>query len=202
MQIKVYTIDLKLPRWLKRTMVLVVLPAILLVGIGAAVRAAVTFPVTVSTFAGGETLSSTKLNTNFGTLKDGLNQVQSSLVSTQSSLTSVQSSLASLQSQLSTGVGVKASSLAGTIKLVTQVHTKLWTVPGSASSAWSLSPSCDSTEAVVGGGCIADAADQWANVLITGSVPENDHWTCTVRNNEAAAVQMATEVVCGKIVIQ
>jgi hypothetical protein len=54
MKIKVYVIDLKLPRWLRRTLVFVGVPAVVL-GLGALVHAAL--PAPVATFADGTVLS-------------------------------------------------------------------------------------------------------------------------------------------------
>jgi hypothetical protein len=71
MKINVYTIEFNFPRWLKRGLVYGVLPAALLLGVGAVVRAA-TVPTLVS-FTNGDTLSAANINSNFSNLRDTIN---------------------------------------------------------------------------------------------------------------------------------
>lgn len=70
MHIKI-DIDFELPRWAKRTLVFVGVPATILLGVSALLRAD---PVSVpNTFADGETLSASKMNANFAALRDAIN---------------------------------------------------------------------------------------------------------------------------------
>jgi len=70
MRIKVYTIELKLPRWLKRTLAAGAAAAAL-AGVGAVVRAASVPSLTV--FNPGDTLSAASINANFKALQDAVN---------------------------------------------------------------------------------------------------------------------------------
>jgi hypothetical protein len=214
MQIKVYTIEFKLPRWVKRTLLFAGIPLAVLLGVGAAVRAAVTFPVAVSSFAESETLSATKLNTNLTTLQDGVNSLNTTLTSQQSTISSLQTSVASLQASLSTvqgqltsGDGVKASSLtSGTVQLATRILASGGLkVAAGTNSVYHPSPSCDlPNEFVLGGGCIGDANNQGSNVLVTGNLPDSSlpFWKCAVKNNATYEVTLVSEVVCGRLVIR
>jgi len=65
-------VDLEVPRWVKVGL-LGAIAALALVRTGLGVKAWAT-PVTVATFAANETLSSTKLNDQFKTLQDAVNQ--------------------------------------------------------------------------------------------------------------------------------
>ena len=182
MQIKVYTIEFKLPRWVKRTLLFAGIPIAVLLGVGAAVRAAATFPVAVTTFSVDEILSADKLNTNLTTLRDGVNALNTSVEA------------------------LKASSLtAGRIRLATRfAYSDGLQVAAGAGSIYYPSPDCSTSdnEFVVGGGCQADTANQWSNAFATESLPEGAHWKCAVKNNTAGIVTMVTWVVCGKIAIQ
>ena len=71
MKIKVYVIDLEMPRWAKRALVVGGAFAAVLVGATALVRAdTVSAP---NTFTDGETLSADKMNANFNALRDAIN---------------------------------------------------------------------------------------------------------------------------------
>jgi hypothetical protein len=71
MKIKVYVIDLEMPRWAKRALVVGGAFAAVLVGATALVRAdTVSAP---NTFTDGETLSAEKMNANFNALRDAIN---------------------------------------------------------------------------------------------------------------------------------
>jgi hypothetical protein len=89
MQIKVYTIELKFPRWLKRVLVYAGIPAVVLLGVGVVVRAQSTLPVSVQSFGQTETLSATKMNTNFDNLVSGINSLNTTVGSLQSSVASL-----------------------------------------------------------------------------------------------------------------
>jgi len=69
-KIKIYTIDLRFPRWARSPLVYGGIPALLLAA-GVIVHAA---PVSVpNTFSAGDTLSAAKLNANFKALQDAIN---------------------------------------------------------------------------------------------------------------------------------
>jgi hypothetical protein len=71
MKIKVYVIDLEMPRWAKRALVVGGAFAAVLVGATALVHAdTVSVP---NTFTDGETLSADKMNANFNALRDAIN---------------------------------------------------------------------------------------------------------------------------------
>jgi len=70
MQMKVYTIDIQLPRWLKRASVFGIVPAAALLGVVHYLRADVTVP---NSFSDGDTLSAKKVNDNFNALSTGIN---------------------------------------------------------------------------------------------------------------------------------
>ena len=71
MKIKVYVIDLEMPRWAKRALVVGGAFAAVLVGATALVHAdTVSVP---NTFQDGETLSADKMNANFNALRDAIN---------------------------------------------------------------------------------------------------------------------------------
>jgi hypothetical protein len=89
MQIKVYTIEVKLPRWLKRVLVFAGIPAVVLLGVAVAVRAQSTLPVSVQPFGPTETLSALKMNTNFDILVGGINSLNTTVSSLQSSVASM-----------------------------------------------------------------------------------------------------------------
>jgi hypothetical protein len=71
MKLKVYSIEFALPRWLKRTLVVSALSALVLIVVGVAVRAAGV--PTLTTFSPGEMLSSAAVNANFKALQDAVN---------------------------------------------------------------------------------------------------------------------------------
>lgn len=72
MQIKVYTIDVRFPRWLKRALVFGAIPAAVLLGTVHYLRADVTVP---NAFADGDTLSAARLNENFTALQTAMNSL-------------------------------------------------------------------------------------------------------------------------------
>ena len=190
MQIKIYTVDFRLPRWLKRTLIFAGVAAAILVGVSASIRAAT--PVAVTTYADGETLSAAKLNTNLANLKQGIDDLQTAL--------------SGVQGQLTSGTGVKASSIAaGSVRLATRyLSSDPVTVTAGIASGYSPSPNCDGpNEFVVGGGCQADAASQWSDAIATESLPQGGHWACAVKNNNpVASVSLVSWVVCGRIEVQ
>ena len=71
MKIKVYTVEFKTPRWLKKTLAYGVVPAALLFGVGTAVRAAGTW--TPRTFAQSSPISSSAMNSNFSEIAAYIN---------------------------------------------------------------------------------------------------------------------------------
>jgi microcystin-dependent protein len=77
MQIKVYTIDVHFPRWLKRALVFGAIPAAVLLGTVHYLRADVTVP---NIFSNGDTLSASRLNANFDALKTGIDAVATKAV--------------------------------------------------------------------------------------------------------------------------
>jgi hypothetical protein len=80
MQIKVYTIDVRLPRWLKRTCVFGALPAVVVLGLTHYLRADVPIP---NSFNNGDTLSAQKLNDNFTAVATGINALGASVTTLQ-----------------------------------------------------------------------------------------------------------------------
>jgi hypothetical protein len=205
MQIKVYTIEFKLPRWLKRALLFAGIPLAVLLGVGAAVRAAVTFPVAIAVtqFADTEVLSAKKLNDNLA----NLSVLQDAVNALNTDLSSLKTSLSDVRTQLTSGTGVKASSLAsGTVQLaVRPLASSGLKVAAGAYSAYHPSPSCDlENEFVLGGGCVGDANNQGSNVLVTGNVPDSSllFWKCAVKNNATYEVTLVSEVVCGRLVIR
>jgi microcystin-dependent protein len=79
MKINVYTIDIQLPRWLKRAIIFGAIPATVLLGTVHYLRADVAIP---NTFADGDTLSAAKVNANFAVLQGGINTLASTVSST------------------------------------------------------------------------------------------------------------------------
>jgi hypothetical protein len=80
MQIKVYTVDFEFPRWLKRSLLFAGIPIAILLGVGAAVKAAGALSnVSIVSFASGETLSADKMNANFGNLVTGINNLNTAV---------------------------------------------------------------------------------------------------------------------------
>lgn len=71
MKIKVYMLDVQFPRWLKRMGIFGGIPVAILLGLVHYLRADVAVP---NTFADGDTLSAVKMNANFKTLQDAINQ--------------------------------------------------------------------------------------------------------------------------------
>jgi hypothetical protein len=70
-QIKVYVIDVKVPRWARSLAIYGGIPAALMLGLSAVVRADVTLP---HTFVANETLTAASLNANFQALRDAINE--------------------------------------------------------------------------------------------------------------------------------
>jgi microcystin-dependent protein len=85
MQIKVYTIDVRFPPWLKRALVFGAIPAAVLLGTVHYLRADVTVP---NTFADGETLSAAKMNANFNSMKTGLDALATTVTTLQGTVSS------------------------------------------------------------------------------------------------------------------
>jgi hypothetical protein len=205
MQIKVYTIEFKLPRWVKRTLLFAGIPLVVLLGVGAAVRAAVTFPVAVDVtkFENTEVLSADKLNKNL----DNLTLLQDAVNALNTDVSSLKTSLSDIRGKLTSGDGVKANSLtSGTVQLATRILASGGLkVAAGASSVYHPSPSCDLTnEFVLGGGCVGDANNQGSNVLVTGNVPDSSlpFWKCAVKNNATYEVILVSMVVCGRLAIR
>lgn len=81
MKIKVYTVDVQLPRWLKRPLALSAITAVAAIAVVAAVRAA---PASVpNTFVDGEALSAAKMNANFTALTSQLDATNGTLATVQ-----------------------------------------------------------------------------------------------------------------------
>jgi microcystin-dependent protein len=78
MQVKVYTIDVQLPRWLKRAIVFGAIPAAVLLGAVHYLRADVTVP---NIFSNGDVLSAEKINANFSTLAATVTTLQGTVSS-------------------------------------------------------------------------------------------------------------------------
>jgi hypothetical protein len=70
MQIKVYVIDVRVPRWARRAAIYGGVPAAVMLGASALVWADVTLP---HTFTAGETLTAANLNASFEALRDAIN---------------------------------------------------------------------------------------------------------------------------------
>ena len=80
MQIRIYTIDVPFPRWLKRACVFGVFPAVILLGLTHYLRADVTLP---NTFKDGDTLSAKSINDNFATVATGINTLGATVTTLQ-----------------------------------------------------------------------------------------------------------------------
>jgi microcystin-dependent protein len=80
MRIKVYSVDVQLPRWLKRTAIFAGIPAAVLLGFLHYLRADVAVP---NTFSDGDTLSATKMNANFSALQTGINTLAATVTTLQ-----------------------------------------------------------------------------------------------------------------------
>jgi hypothetical protein len=76
MQINVYTIDFKLPRWLKRALIFAGIPGLVL-GIGAVVWA--TVAVDTSAISASNVISATTIKSNFDNLKAAVDGLQTTV---------------------------------------------------------------------------------------------------------------------------
>jgi hypothetical protein len=172
MKIKVYTIEFGLPRWVKRGLIYVGIPATVLLGIGAAVKAASTLPQ----FTVGSKLSSTGMNALVSAINEhttSINTLQAKFAATNITFTSRSDSAVA---------SVAANALSG------------W----KASPNCNYSQG----EFVAGGGCSATAGGIGdKNVLITASYAEGAHWACYFKNNDSVAVTVTSWVMCGKAVV-
>jgi microcystin-dependent protein len=83
MKVKVYAIDVQIPRWLRRAVVFGAVPAAVLLGAVHYLRADVAVP---NTFADNDTLSATRMNANFATLQSGMNALAATVTTLQGSL--------------------------------------------------------------------------------------------------------------------
>jgi hypothetical protein len=83
MEIKIYTVKLDPPRWLRRVLLYVVLPFGVLVGAALAVRAS----VSLTTFTANTPIKAAEVNANFKNLGDAIAQVQSNVATLQTGLT-------------------------------------------------------------------------------------------------------------------
>jgi microcystin-dependent protein len=83
MQVKVYTIDVRFPRWLKRAIVFSAIPTAVLLGAVHYLRADATVP---NTFADGDTLSAAKMNASFNALQSGINTLSATVATLQGSI--------------------------------------------------------------------------------------------------------------------
>jgi hypothetical protein len=79
-QIKVYTIDVKGPRWLVRALIFGAIPAMVLLGTLHYLRADVNVP---NSFADDDTLSAKKMNDNLTTLEAGINSLSATVTALQ-----------------------------------------------------------------------------------------------------------------------
>jgi len=93
MKIKVYVIDVKMPRWIRRALVFGAVPAVIL-GLGALVYAAVAVP----TFTDGAVLTAAPLNQ----LGQAINDLQAQINSLNGSFASANTNLGNLQTAGST----------------------------------------------------------------------------------------------------
>jgi microcystin-dependent protein len=81
MQIKVYAIEVKIPRWAKRAMVFGVIPVVVLLGTVHYLRAAdVSVP---HSFSNNDVLSALDMNENFDALKTGINNLAATVTTLQ-----------------------------------------------------------------------------------------------------------------------
>jgi hypothetical protein len=85
MQIKVYTIDVKLPRWLKRAVLFGAIPAAVMLGAVHYLRADVTVR---HSFTNGQLLSASDINDNFSDLQSGLNSLAGTVTTLQGTVSS------------------------------------------------------------------------------------------------------------------
>lgn len=86
MQIKVYTVDFELPRWLKRTIIYGAIPGLVFAA-GAVVHAqAGDGGAPLNVFANGETLSAERMNANFAVLESQIRSSNAVLTSVQQTM--------------------------------------------------------------------------------------------------------------------
>ncbi len=183
MKIKVYTIEFKTPRWLRNALTFVVVPGMILLGVGAAVRAAgLSSPL--KTFVTRTPISSGDLTSNFTALQNVVNGVSGAAVQNAMNATT-----ASTASNLSCNGCVAKSSIAGGAVLsslaVTVVDSNpAGTVfaPAGFSQPWA---SCPSGTTMIGGGCRSQtSAIQVFDMFMSQS--ENRYY-CSFQNNLGAA---------------
>jgi microcystin-dependent protein len=85
MQIKVYAMDVKLPRWFMRALLFGAIPAAVLLGAVHYLRADVSVP---NTYSDGDTLSAAKMNANFAALQGGINALAGTVATLQGAASS------------------------------------------------------------------------------------------------------------------
>jgi hypothetical protein len=192
MQIKVYTIDFKLPRWLKRGTLLVAIP-LLVVGIAAGVRAAVVFPIPlVEDYKDGDKLTAggtNGLNAKLNDLRDAANTLAASINSLQGGLTTAQSQISTIGTKLDTA-GVKVT--------LRNPENRSAALAGGAFSGWFNSNECTTDEILVGGGCLATDGSVAVNAMIIADYAEGKHWMCAFKNNGAATFSITAIATCAK----
>ena len=158
MKIKVYTIEFKTPRWLKRTFAFVVVPGIVLLGVGAIVRAAGV--PTLTSFSPGDSLSSANINANFKALQDVVNGTDGATVvnavNATNAATATSSASATSASSLSCSGCVRTAQLAtGAISLGRIRIAVGSTTPNPIAGVYYYAGGdcVDGTEILVGGAC-------------------------------------------------
>jgi hypothetical protein len=122
MKLKVYTVDVQLPRWSKRLLLFAAMSAVLVLSVVAAVRAAT--PSVPNTFADGDTLSASKMNANFSAL-------QSQLDTTNGALTTVQQTMLAPDANGNVGIGTTSPASRLDVKGIATVQGLTVAVPGS-----------------------------------------------------------------------
>jgi hypothetical protein len=184
MKIKVYTIDVRAPQWLKRSAAFVILPVVVVLGVAAGVRAA-TVP-TLVTFNPGDTLSAANINANFKALQDAVN-APLSVAPSQITAGALPSGVTLAPPQIAAGTLPSGVTLAsGSIRLGPISQRQGPGTPiGPVANPSYVGGDCLSTEILVGGGCVNTVTTL---DLQTSAIDDvNNHWVCAFRNSAASA---------------